>query len=412
MPTSTLDTLRDRCQRVGRFFRRSAPGTRAVGIVVVLTLTLSIAILSAASTGTRALAQPLESLQEEQQSVQQQLGDHLRATDQLERQENEARDRLRKLRDTVTTTDILLEDVEFRLDRAKQRLVLLQRTLARSLERLAAQKTGTIARLRVLQRQRPDRWWALLLSSRDWNEFLDRRYYFKLLYASDRRRLSDYRQIAEQVERDREAAEAQKNEIALLALELATQKQELEAQVKAQEELIARITSERVAYNAALERLSADSARIARLIRQLIRSRAAESNVLLRDSEDGLFQHPVLGPITSSFGWRIHPIFGTGRMHSGIDYGVSTGTAVRAVEKGTVIYAGWYGGYGNTAIVYHGNDLTTLYAHNSQLAVPLGTTVERGQVLAFSGSTGLSTGPHVHFEVRLRGNPIDPTPFF
>lgn len=384
-------------------------------------LTRCFAVLVSVSLGltwaSGAIAQPLDSLQTEQQHVQQQIGENQAVTDQLERQENEAREQLRVLKDAVDTTDVLLADVEFRLERAKQRLVLLQKTLQRSLARLAAQKKGTIARLRILQRQRPDQWWALLLGSKDWNEFLDRRYYFKLLYASDRQRLQDYQDTAEQVRRDRVAAEAQKHEISLLVQELAQQKQELETQVTAQEDLIARIASQRVAYVAAQERLAADSARIAKLIRQLMKTRAdmdllPEDIELPDDIEGGAFRHPVIAPITSGFGWRIHPVFGSRRLHSGIDYGVATGTAVRAVERGTVIYSGWYGAYGNTTIVYHGNDLTTLYAHNSELAVPLGATVERGEIVAFSGSTGLSTGPHVHFEVRLRGNPINPVPFF
>lgn len=373
-------------------------------------LAVAIAVSWGLISPTNVIAQPLESLQEEQQEVQQQIGENQVVTDQLEQQENQAREQLRTLKDAVSTTGILLEDVEFRLERAKQRLELLKKTLQRSLARLDKQKRGTIARLRALQRQRPDQWWALLLSSRDWNEFLDRRYHFKLLYTSDRDRLFTYQAAVEQVERDRVAAEAQEQEIALLAQELADQKQELEAQVEAQETLIARIATQRVAYVAAQERLATDSARIARLIRQLMKTRADIEG--LPERGDGAFEHPVLAPVTSGFGWRVHPIFGSRRLHSGIDYGVGFGTEVRAAERGTVIYSGWYGAYGNTAIVYHGNDLTTLYAHNSELAVPLGATVERGEVVAYSGSTGLSTGPHVHFEVRLRGNPINPVPFF
>lgn len=81
---------------------------------------------------------------------------------------------------------------------------------------------------------------------------------------------------------------------------------------------------------------------------------------------------------------------------------------MRASDRGTVIYAGWYGGYGYTVIVNHGGGITTLYAHNSRVAVGVGQQVQRGQVVAASGSTGLSTGPHVHFEVRVNGQPVDP----
>jgi murein DD-endopeptidase MepM/ murein hydrolase activator NlpD len=95
-------------------------------------------------------------------------------------------------------------------------------------------------------------------------------------------------------------------------------------------------------------------------------------------------------------------------MHEGIDIAVPTGTPVAAAASGTVITAGWLGGYGNLVVIDHGNGLATAYGHNSGLAVGVGQSVAQGQVIAYSGSTGHSTGPHVHFEVRVNGSPVDP----
>ena len=111
---------------------------------------------------------------------------------------------------------------------------------------------------------------------------------------------------------------------------------------------------------------------------------------------------PVAGAVTSGFGSR------WGRMHEGIDIGVGVGTPVHAAAAGTVIYAGWMSGYGNIVVIDHGNGLSTAYGHNSSLVVGQGATVEKGFVIALSGNTGHSTGPHVHFEVRLNGAPVDP----
>ena len=114
------------------------------------------------------------------------------------------------------------------------------------------------------------------------------------------------------------------------------------------------------------------------------------------------FMWPVSGPITSPFGMR------WGTLHPGIDIGVPSGTPVHAAAGGTVIWCGWMSGYGNLVMIDHHNGLATLYGHNTSVAVSCGQQVSQGQVVSYSGCTGFCTGPHVHFEVRLHGTPVDP----
>ena len=114
------------------------------------------------------------------------------------------------------------------------------------------------------------------------------------------------------------------------------------------------------------------------------------------------FIWPVHGSLTSGYGWR------WGRMHEGIDLAVSSGTPVVSAAAGTVIVAGWMGGYGNLVVVDHGNGISTAYGHNTSVTVGAGQSVAQGQLIAYSGNTGHSTGPHVHFEVRVNGSPVDP----
>jgi murein DD-endopeptidase MepM/ murein hydrolase activator NlpD len=117
---------------------------------------------------------------------------------------------------------------------------------------------------------------------------------------------------------------------------------------------------------------------------------------------------PVIGRITSEFGYRIRPNFGYRQLHTGIDIAVPSGTPIRAAGDGVVYSAGWKGSYGNAVIIDHGSGIMTLYGHNSGFAVSTGQTVKRGQVIAYAGSTGNSTGPHCHFEVRVNGTPQNP----
>jgi murein DD-endopeptidase MepM/ murein hydrolase activator NlpD len=120
------------------------------------------------------------------------------------------------------------------------------------------------------------------------------------------------------------------------------------------------------------------------------------------------FIWPVNGPITSPFGPRTHPIYGGTRMHTGVDIGASSGTPIKAAGDGVVVMAGYNGGYGNWTLIDHGDGLATGYAHQSSIGVSVGQRVSTGEVIGQVGSTGASTGPHLHWEVRVNGTPVDP----
>jgi murein DD-endopeptidase MepM/ murein hydrolase activator NlpD len=120
---------------------------------------------------------------------------------------------------------------------------------------------------------------------------------------------------------------------------------------------------------------------------------------------------PTNGEITSGFGWRASPWGDGSELHPGIDIANSMGTPVVATADGEVVKSEASGGYGNIVQIDHGNGITTIYGHNSRFAVSVGQSVKKGQVIAYVGSTGRSTGPHLHYEVRVNGTPVDPTSF-
>ena len=178
---------------------------------------------------------------------------------------------------------------------------------------------------------------------------------------------------------------------------LAWSQRELATTRRDKEGALAGVQESRQEFVQQADALAQESASLA----EKLRAAQAGSSSTGTPSAGGLIW-PLNGPITSSFGPR------WGRMHEGIDISVGTGTSVVAAASGTVLVAGWSGGYGVLIVIDHGNGLATAYAHNSSATVSPGQSVTQGQLVAYSGNTGHSTGPHLHFEVRVNGSPVNP----
>ena len=164
--------------------------------------------------------------------------------------------------------------------------------------------------------------------------------------------------------------------------------------------VVAAAEKNEAAWNKQEDQLVADSNRITELLRTASVGHPA--------SGSGVLSWPVNGVVTSPFGYRIHPIFHVRKLHTGVDLHAGMGVSIHAAGAGTVVSAGWRGGYGKCVVVDHGGGLATLYAHQSQILVSVGQKVKRGEVIGKVGSTGYSTGPHLHFEVRVNGSPVNP----
>jgi murein DD-endopeptidase MepM/ murein hydrolase activator NlpD len=183
-------------------------------------------------------------------------------------------------------------------------------------------------------------------------------------------------------------------------------RQKAQDQSDALAQLLTEVESRKAEFESQIAQLQAQSDQIASFLRT---AQAGQKGATVGH---GFFSMPCPGvPITSGFGPRVHPIFHDVRIHTGIDFGASEGTPILAAADGTVVSAGLLGGYGNATVVDHGNSLATLYGHQSRLLVVAGERVKRGQVIGLVGHTGFATGPHLHFEVRVAGTPVDPMPF-
>lgn len=241
----------------------------------------------------------------------------------------------------------------------------------------------------------------LIFASNDINSFLDRVYYQKRLAVHDKVLLNDLRNKTKKLIKSKQAAEYEKNNIVNTIEVMNKKKRDISSQINLSQYLINKLRTDRATFEAAEKELAQQSASLENKIRRSV------ENVKITTG----FLKPIIGSITSGFGWRRHPIFGSKSFHSGVDIAASYGTPVKASNSGKVIFSGWYGGYGKVVIInhgqYQGKAISTLYAHLSRIAVSSGS-VKKGQIIGYEGSTGYSTGPHLHFEVRIDGKPTNP----
>ena len=216
--------------------------------------------------------------------------------------------------------------------------------------------------------------------------------------------------LRDSLEQDRSKALAQRDVVGAQEHQLADRRQaqdavrqQAAAEVARQNGLLDELRARKSEFESQLVALQRQSDALAGQLR------ARQSGQRLVPSGHGVLSVPIPGaPITSGFGPRVHPIYGDVRMHTGIDFGATSGTPIHAAADGVVVSAGPLGGYGNATVIDHGNGLATLYGHQSGIVVSPGQSVARGQVIGYVGCSGLCTGPHLHFEVRVRGTPVDP----
>jgi murein DD-endopeptidase MepM/ murein hydrolase activator NlpD len=382
-------------------------------------LVLVLAVIAVAPAGA-------DTIEERKQSVDAQiaeLGQRVAATQrkeatlraQVESASSEIRALAQRVNDISVELEPLERELELRRDRLRrlnelfrlqtERLKLLRRQHAIALRRLGD-------RVDQLYRQEETDTLSLLLSATSFTDALDVFDYLRRIADEDERVASEVgaakNRVREHREQTRTTRKRHRQETRVVAVRvgqvralrdrLAASRSGLVASQAQRQQDLAELSAAEREHLAEMEALQQVSAELAAKIQA---AQAAAGTGGGSPSAAG-FVWPVLGPVTSPFGWR------WGRMHEGIDIAASTGTPIRAAAAGTVIYAGWLGGYGNLTVIDHGGGVATAYGHQSGFAAGNGAYVAQGQVIGYVGNTGHSTGPHLHFEVRVNGVPQDP----
>lgn len=243
----------------------------------------------------------------------------------------------------------------------------------------------------------------VLLSSKSFADFVTRLDMIKKLVGFDVNLLDSYQKQRKIVEDRAKQLALAKQDAENYKNQVEARKRDIQVALASREGFMRDLERQQSLYEEQEKSLLEQSKQLESIIANL----QAKSNTVYSGGKLG-WPVPSSSTITSPFGTRYHPILHEYITHTGIDISASYGAAIVAAADGKVIYAGYYGGYGNAVIIDHGGGISTLYGHNSQLLVSVGETVKRGQQIAKAGSTGLSTGPHCHFEVRKNGVPVNP----
>ena len=365
-----------------------------------LNLALSL-LISLSVTGT-ALADDLE---EQLADLQRQAEEQQAKTNEASAKVENVSERLRQIQEELRVATAEYREVKGQLDSVEDKISdnteLLQKTEAD----LKVKNKKLQQRVRDIYINGQISYVDVLFGAKDFADLMTRMDVLKRIIKHDYDLIMKVKEEKATVENTRAQLEKDKAEAEVLVTDAQAKKAKVEDKESEQQVLLDQAIYDRDTSERMYEEIMAASQEVANMIRRSQMSSAGYSGA---PAGAGGMIWPISGPITSEFGWRTHPIFGTARFHSGLDIGGDYGMPIYAAASGTVIYAGWISGYGNAVIIDHGGGVTTLYGHNDSLNVSEGENVAQGQVIAMCGSTGNSTGPHCHFEVRENGEPVSP----
>nr|WP_284708134.1 M23 family metallopeptidase [Sporomusa sphaeroides] len=363
-------------------------------------LSAGLAVVLGISVLGTALADELDQKQRELQTIQRQMEAQQSKVAQAQQQVDSVSDQLRLIQGDLDTAAADYKSILAKLEATEQQIELNTELLAKVEKNLAERSQILNKRMRDIYKNGQVNYLDVLFGAADFVDFTTRADLLKRVVNLDMTLVAQVKAERELVVQKRAELERDKAAITELKAAAAAKKAIIEARKNDREKVLDDAVSERDTAERAYQELMETSRQIEQMIRRSQKGGAVEGT--------GALLWPASGPITSPFGWRTHPIFGTQRFHSGIDIGADYGDAIAAADSGTVIFSGWMGGYGKAVIIDHGGGISTLYAHNSELLVEEGYRVYKGQTISRCGSTGYSTGPHLHFEVRENGSPVSP----
>lgn len=362
---------------------------------------LAAFILISSSIGYSASVQDL---QNKKNQVKNQMNNLKNQIGQIQNQKDDLGNQIASINQKIDSVQNSLNNVNEQLNANQDKLKSVSAEIDEATKKQAEQENTLKKRLVVYYENGNTSYLDVLLNSQNFTDLLERYELIKQLVDYDNTIISDIQATEKELNDKKAELEATKAEIVKEKDNYQKIQAQFEASKSEREKILNKLTDDQKKVERQLEIEEAASNEIAREI-QKFQNEGSKSPYT-----GGKLGWPTPGyyTITSPFGWRIHPVLGYKKFHSGVDIGAPMGATVVAANDGVVRIAGWVSGYGNTVMIDHGGGIATLYGHNSALLVSEGQQVKRGQAISKVGMTGIATGPHLHFEVRQNGNPVDP----
>ena len=372
---------------------------------IALFLIVCMLIANTETYSASAAPTEIDKLKQQQELLNKQIQETQQKKNLLQKQKKTVSQQIEELDNKLDKAENDLGKVEDSLVILDNQIAITVRELDRASSNADSQKQLLKKRVRAIYENGSVGYLSVLLDSDSFADLISRLDFLKMIINYDVNLLRTMKHYKDTIAEKRQQLLTEQTAKEKLKADITAKKTIVEVAAKDKQKALASLTSNLKDLEKLEDKLLEQSAEIAKKIVSL-----QSKNKYI----GGKFTWPAPGyyKITSEYGYRVHPILKKKKLHTGIDISVPKGADVVAANSGTVIYSGYYGGYGNTVIIDHGGKISSLYAHNSKLLVKEGDRVAKGQVISKCGSTGLSTGPHVHFEVRVNGETTDPMAYF
>lgn len=362
-----------------------------------------VAVVLGLSQTLPVFADQVQEQKRQLENVQQQMQEQADRSYQARKQANSISAQLQIIQYELDKAEGDLKTIQEKLDVTEQQVQINAELLGKAEIALAERNQVLHKRIRDVYENGNVSYVEVLFGAKDFNDFTSRLELLKRIIGQDMALIEKVKAERQLIIEKKAQLEQDKAAILTYKEQAATKRNTVDAKRIERQNMLDNVLTEQDAAERAYAELEQTSRNIERMIQQM---QNPASRAQARAS--GALMWPFEAEITSPFGWRVHPVFGTQKFHTGIDIAADYGDPIKAADSGVVIHSDWLGGYGKAIILDHGNGLQTLYAHNSELLVYNGQTVRKGQTITRAGSTGYSTGPHLHFEVRRNGTPTDP----